>query len=295
MNIKNMSAVITVVAVSIFGLINGGSGTSISPIETAKDKIARVKNIATETISGESDSVKSNAPTNHGFVFPEWGENSFYSSKKVLKEITKRHPESFYCGCDIEYESKSKLVPDFSKCGFKFRKNENRANRMEAEHIVPISWYGHNLQCWQEGGRSNCGKVSDKFKKAEGDLVNLQYAIGEVNGDRSNFRYGQWNGGGGQYGACDAKVDFKNDRFQPREEIRGHIARVHLYMQAKYGVQLSNSQNQLIKAWSKVPPTDWECEYNDILRSRYGSDAGNPYSTYACKVHEEWKAQNGIE
>lgn len=43
----------------------------------------------------------------------------------------------------------------------------------------------------------------------ESDMHNLQPAVGEVNGDRANFMYSQWNGGEGQYGQCDMKVDFK--------------------------------------------------------------------------------------
>lgn len=40
-------------------------------------------------------------------------------------------------------------------------------------------------------------------------MHNLQPAVGEVNGDRGNFMYSQWNGGEGQYGQCAMKVNFK--------------------------------------------------------------------------------------
>lgn len=43
----------------------------------------------------------------------------------------------------------------------------------------------------------------------ESDMHNLQPSVGEVNGDRGNFMYSQWNGGEGQYGQCAMKVDFK--------------------------------------------------------------------------------------
>ncbi len=36
----------------------------------------------------------------------------------------------------------------------------------------------------------------------ESDMHTLQPAVGEVNGDRGNFMYSQWNGGEGQYGQC---------------------------------------------------------------------------------------------
>ncbi len=49
----------------------------------------------------------------------------------------------------------------------------------------------------------------------ESDMHNLQPAVGEVNGDRGNFMYSQWNGGEGQYGQCTMKVDFKDKVAEP--------------------------------------------------------------------------------
>lgn len=88
------------------------------------------------------------------------------------------------------------------------RKNENRASRVEWEHVVPAWQFGHQRQCWQDGGRKNCAK-DPVYRKMESDMHNLQPSVGEVNGDRGNFMYSQWNGGEGQYGQCAMKVDFK--------------------------------------------------------------------------------------
>ena len=74
--------------------------------------------------------------------------------------------------------------------------------------MVPAWEFGHQLQCWQDGGRKNCGK-SDEFNRMEGDMHNLFPAIGEVNGDRANFRFSDWNGKPNQYGKCQMLVDFK--------------------------------------------------------------------------------------
>ena len=80
--------------------------------------------------------------------------------------------------------------------------------------MVPAWQFGHQLQCWQDGGRKNCNKDAT-YRQIETDLHNLQPAIGEVNGDRNNFMYSQWNGGEGQYGQCPMKVDFKNKQAEP--------------------------------------------------------------------------------
>lgn len=46
-------------------------------------------------------------------------------------------------------------------------------------------------------------------------MHNLFPAIGEVNGDRANFRFSDWNGKPNQYGKCQMLVDFKERQVQP--------------------------------------------------------------------------------
>ncbi len=124
-----------------------------------------------------------------------------------------------------------KGVIDLESCGYKVRKNENRASRVEWEHVVPAWQFGHQRQCWQEGGRKNCAK-DPEYRKMESDMHNLQPAVGEVNGDRGNFMYSQWNGGEGQYGQCTMKVDFKDKIAEPPcPRSRRH--RPHLLLYAR--------------------------------------------------------------
>ena len=81
----------------------------------------------------------------------------------------------------------------------------------------------------------------------ESDMHNLQPAVGEVNGDRGNFMYSQWNGGEGQYGQCTMKVDFKDKIAEP-PRARGAIARTYFYMRDRYQLNLSRQQTQLFTA-----------------------------------------------
>ena len=64
-------------------------------------------------------------------------------------------------------------------------------------------------------------------------MHNLVPSIGEVNGDRSNYRFSDWNGFPQQYGKCAMVVDFKGKRVQPTQQSRGAIARAYLYMAEK--------------------------------------------------------------
>ncbi|MDU7374117.1 MAG: endonuclease, partial [Klebsiella michiganensis] len=141
------------------------------------------------------------------------GINSFSQAKTAGVKVNADAPGDFYCGCKINWQGKKGVI-DLESCGYKVRKNENRASRVEWEHVVPAWQFGHQRQCWQDGGRKNCAK-DPEYRKMESDMHNLQPAVGEVNGDRANFMYSQWNGGEGQYGQCAMKVDFKDKVAEP--------------------------------------------------------------------------------
>ena len=141
------------------------------------------------------------------------GINSFSQAKAAGVKVNADVPGDFYCGCKINWQGKKGVV-DLESCGYKVRKNENRASRIEWEHVVPAWQFGHQRQCWQDGGRKNCAK-DPVYRQMESDMHNLQPAVGEVNGDRGNFMYSQWNGGEGQYGQCGMKIDFKEKVAEP--------------------------------------------------------------------------------
>lgn len=204
---------------------------------------------------------------------------SFYKAKKVLiSEVYKGHEKTFYCACDYREQphptkkNKTRLGPVVESCGLKPRKNANRSSRIEWEHVVPAWEFGHQLQCWQDGGRKGC-KKNPKFKQMEADMVNLVPAVGELNGDRSNYRFGLIDGEPRAYGACDFEVDFKGRVAEPPEEKRGDIARIYFYMEDTYGLKLSSKQKKLYEAWDKLDPQDsWEKERLKRIRKITGSD-----------------------
>ncbi len=195
---------------------------------------------------------------------------SFSQAKREATQIYLSHQEAFYSGCEY-YAVGKKLVPLKSSCGYKTRKNEVRASRIEWEHIVSMWQIGHQLQCWQNGGRSNCRKVSARFRQIEADLHNLVPAIGELNADRSNFKHGMIEGEKRVYGAVDAEVDFRAGIFEPRPKVRGDIARIYFCIQQKYGLDISNQQMQLFKSWDQSDPVSpWEKQRNLKIQAIQG-------------------------
>ncbi len=224
---------------------------------------------------------------------PNAHSQNFSEAKKQLRVLyrdkaPKKEQKTFYCNCPITFSSKTKMEPDLKACGYTPYRQAKRANTINWEHIMPASWLGKQLQCWQKtadskGGRKACQK-DPEFMKREGDMHNLVPAIGEINGDRSNYPYTQFtHGNKSNYGSCQFFVSTSKPRaVEPAPYTRGFIARAMLYMSKQYNIRLSDSDKKLLTVWNKkYPPTDWECKRNQIIKDIQGND--NSFITKACK------------
>ena len=219
-------------------------------------------------------------------IFSAKGERySFGKSKRLLAtKIYPKHQKAFYSNCDYVVKEK-KLIPIAKTCGFHYRKNKNRSKRIEWEHIVPAWHFGHQLHCWQNGGRMTCRQQNSKFKQMEADMHNLVPAIGEINGDRSNFRYGMIEGEKRLYGKVDMEIDFSNKKAEPRASVRGDIARTYFYMRDRYGLRISRTQEKMLIAWNNLDPVSrWEKEKNKIVKELQGDE--NMYITNYHKIKQ---------
>lgn len=151
---------------------------------------------------------------------------------------------------------------------------------------MPAENFGRQLTCWREGdsqcvksngkaykGRKCCEKVSKQFRIMQADMHNLVPAIGEVNGDRSNYRYMDTREDlKGQYGECQFKVDFKERKAYPADYTKGQIARTYLYMSETYGIKLSKQEKRLMEAWDRMyPVSDWEKTRNSRIKTVQGN------------------------
>ncbi len=208
---------------------------------------------------------------------------SFREAKREMPKIFKQldNPQTLYCGWGITFPKKGYMV-NLKSCGYKIRKNASRAKRIEAEHIVSAWEFAHQRQCWINGGRKNCERNDSLFKTMEGDLHNLYPAVGEINGDRSNYRFAKVVRGPKNYGQCEMIIDRKRQLVNPPIRARGIIARAYLYMQDRYRLKLSSQQQSLFNEWNrayKVTPN--ECKRNALITKIQGND--NPFVTAQCK------------
>lgn len=207
---------------------------------------------------------------------------SFSKSKKILlKKIYHDNKVTFYCSNPYEIKQvkgkeKTLIIQDEKyytarKPFYKSGKVNTRSKTVEWEHIMPAHNFGKHLQCWKDGGRKACKK--DKlFKQMEADMHNLVPAIGEINGNRSNYRFGANKPKVGQYGNCEVQIDFKAKRAYVKEDIRGDIARIYFYMSDKYNVRLSKQERKLMNTWNKLDPiSEWERIKNKRVKKIQGN------------------------
>jgi deoxyribonuclease-1 len=184
----------------------------------------------------------------------------------------------FYCGCTFQWTGESGGRVDLASCGYQVRAQDNRAQRIEWEHILPASSIGQARQCWQDGGRESCNRTDPVFNVMEADMHNLAPAIGEVNADRSNYRFSVLPGEPYRHGQCDVKVSFSQRSMEPRDEIKGLIARVYFYMHDRYDLNMANAQQQLMLAWHRqFPVSELEKERDRRIAARMGHN--NPFVT----------------
>ena len=197
---------------------------------------------------------------------PQSFSQAKYELRKYVYHDQNNSNQEFYCGCNWEWKGRSGGVVDHESCGYKTRAQEHRAKRIEWEHIVPAHSFGHQRQCWQNGGRKNCVANDPVFREMEADMFNLVPSVGELNADRSNFRFGVLPNEQYKHGACKFKVNFKQRVVEPRDEVKGMIARTYLYMHDRYDLRMSDQQRRLMQAWDKqFPVTAWEMERNERI------------------------------
>ena len=119
------------------------------------------------------------------------------------------------------------------------------------EHVMPASWIAQHFGC----SNRDCNKIH--YKYAEADLHNLWIAVRNINSSRSNFIFGEIKGEN-RFDYCPAFERTYNSKFnivEPRDSVKGDIARSLLYMNAEYGVTLKGML-LMLKEWSRLDPPD---------------------------------------
>ena len=211
------------------------------------------------------------------------------------RKIYLNHPLTFYCGSRFAASKKISNHKNYIPV-----KDSKRANRIEWEHIVPVSLFGRSFDEWREGhpeclnskgkpyyGRSCARKTSIQFRHMESDMYNLVPVIGELKALRSNYGYAMIPGETRAFGECDLEIE--NRKVEPPEDIRGDIARTYFYMDAAYpdrGI-ISKKNKEMFDAWNQEDPVSyWECKRAKKIERQQRNE--NPFVKWACKEKSRW-------
>lgn len=214
----------------------------------------------------------------------------FGASKEILKgSIYPFKGQTFYCGCEYQKNSiKSE------SCKLMLKKSHKRARRLEWEHVVPVSAFGHSFKeyreakklCPAKGKKSlsprKCAtKLNPKFAAMAGDLHNLVPVVGAINALRSNFSFTEL--GAEAQKLCDKGFLLLGRKVSPPQELKGDVARIYLYMDTTYpgtGI-ISEKNRKLFDSWNKLDPVSkYECEL-DSLKAKF-QGVNNPFIASQC-------------
>lgn len=215
----------------------------------------------------------------------------FRKTKKLLeKKVYNDHRVTLYCGYPFDKQKNVKLAQ-----GFTTPAHQQRAGRVEWEHVVPAENFGRAFTAWREGdgrcvnkkghaykGRKCATLVSKEYRLMQSDMYNLFPAVGAVNAVRLNYRYEMLPNVPNTFGTCEMKI--ADRRAEPPARSRGEIARAMLYMDKTYSpiYKLNNRQRKMVEGWNNNHPvTQWECTRAARIAKIQHNE--NPFVVEACR------------
>ena len=282
MSIKNLTKwiVSAVILALLYIAMNNLSATWID-LKTISVTNSTNETLATSKTKNTSSSLSWNKIGNTFEKAKTKLEKSIYNDK-VLPRV------EVYCGC--KYNSVKKTLD----CPFKKTTKSDRWLKIEWEHVVPAENFGKAFKewrewdkklCWTKKGRE-CAKKNADFARMEWDMYNLYPANGELNGLRSNRKYGElseYSKTVKTFQGCTSMIDYELDQFEPPENMKWELARVHLYFDYVYSqYNLSEQQKNLFITWSKQHPvTANECKRYLAIKGIQWTD--NPILAKLCK------------
>lgn len=107
-------------------------------------------------------------------------------------------------------------------------------SNMNIEHVWPQSWGATGV--------------------AKSDMHHLYPCDSKANSRRGSYPFGivsdediEWSVGGSKYG---------HHRFEPRDEVKGDVARAFFYFAIRYNKHIKDNQERILKAWHEMDPPD---------------------------------------
>ncbi len=151
-------------------------------------------------------------------------------------------------------------------CGKRFGKYDRGYN---IEHVMPMAWVKKELKC---GTRKQCRERSARFNQIEMDMHNLYPSDKGANHERLAYAFAEIPGEKWWREDCDLEIDKHKRLAEPREAVRGDIARAALYMEERWGIPIYQRQRSLLLRWHQEDPPDAHERWrNDQIEAYQGN------------------------
>jgi deoxyribonuclease-1 len=151
-------------------------------------------------------------------------------------------------------------------CGKRFGKYDRGYN---IEHVMPMAWVKKQLKC---GTRKQCRERSSRFNQIEMDMHNLYPSDKGANQERLAYAFAEIPGEKWWREDCDLEIDKHKRLAEPREAVRGDIARAALYMEERWGIPIYQRQRSLLLRWHQEDlPDAHEHWRNDQIEAYQGN------------------------
>jgi len=147
-----------------------------------------------------------------------------------------------------------------------------QAEKQSIEHVYAADWMAEYFGC----SNRNCDHPD--YKRAEGDLHNLWPEIQRINSSRGKSLYNEIEPDQRRFlHLCD---DYERSSksgdipayVEPRELVKGNIARSLFYMHIEYGLPIPGDMKAMLKRWNRLdPPGEHEHWRNDIIFELQGT------------------------
>lgn len=197
---------------------------------------------------------------------------------KLIKKIHFDYKKTWLNGCDYSYDLGScmdKTMVDTASCSV-----QEQNQTVKWIQVVPDSFYGRNRECMNEEvcvskytgknykGKRCCRQNDAEYRKMEADLFNFIPVVSAIADKRKDQIFMKVEKA--KYVVGKVKID--ENAIEPPDNMKGDIARVYLYMNQRYGLELSLEEKEDYYYWHKLDSVDKrECAIAKTIMKIQGS------------------------
>ena len=208
-------------------------------------------------------------------------------AKNILKMIHLDYKKSFVTGCAYDYDKSSCMdKTEVNTTGCHVKESNQSISWIQ---VVPDTFFGRNRACMKEKPCTNvfnkkafgsplcCRRIDEHYRAMEADLFNLVPVVSALANAQQGRIFFEVKKPIGNIGDVIIGVTY----MEPPLERRGEIARIYLYMDAQYDLQLTQEQRALYMQWHQSDAvSEQECAMAKIITKIQGHH--NRYIEAGC-------------